>query len=234
MRIAIALIAVVTSAAADPLPKPKSPLETTLDGAKPRTEVAKQLLGAFTDPVQIAGLVFADASCETRFGAPMQVAGADRAALATCIAGLGLVDDYGDLAGHWVAAGTSSMLVVAIRTSGTNKIAAFGPDDNNDAQWPTFTGTTALSGYHPSARVGGVIAKANRAAVAWVDVCTDAGGHTTSARITQKSYAAVFDTELLDYAKRDHSSFDLPPVEQHHKRIAACVLARVERMADID
>jgi hypothetical protein len=233
MRSAVALIVVAASVAiAAPL-KLKTPLEATLDGARPRTEVAKKVLGAFSDPVQIGGLMFADASCEARFGAPMQVAGAGRAALATCIAGLGLVDDYGELVGHWLAVGNGYMLLVGIRTS-ADKILALGPDDNNDAQWPTFTGAPALSGYHPSARVGGVIAKAGRAAVAWVAVCVDAGGHTTSARTTQKSFAATFDAELLDYARRDHSSFDLPPVEQNHKRIAACVLERVERMADID
>ncbi len=182
------------------------------------------LFAAFADSVDVGPIAWTDPGCSARFGRPIAVTGADRKALAACLADLHLVPARLDTGSPEAAIGSAGAVIGLVRRRG--RIAALGAagPDPRDASYPTVLRWWVNREVTPSPRVRLAIARtAKKYADAVFKICHDEVGTVVSRRIVRGSGIAGFDDEALAYFQ------GLDHVEPYHgagaPRAACSILA---------
>jgi hypothetical protein len=158
------------------------------------------LLAALADPVAVGLILWNDPSCAARFGAPTTVRGADRDALASCLADLHLTRAKLDTGSAVSAIGAAGAVIAfELRQGKITALDAAAPD-HRDSRFPTVLRWWINRELTPSARTRAAIARTpKQTADAIFKICQDAQGAVTSRRIVRGSGIAAFDDEALAY-----------------------------------
>jgi len=153
------------------------------------------------DPVQVRGVLFADDTCQRRFGHPQMVHGSDRGALADCLlalhprslgfrigAAFALQADLHDLGDD---------LVVGLTPRGhyIGTIGGATAMSGRDADLPTTTRFDTIVA--PSTAVEPSIAKVGGHVSVAMEVCHDEQGLVTARKLAHASTVAAYDAEVV-------------------------------------